>query len=115
MFHLAAEPGVRASWRTRFDRYVHNNVTATQHLLEATSADPSRRVVYALCAIAGRPLDVRRRPREDGDVLHTGADISRARERLGYEPSTSLEDGLAELEWALRARAPARPRAASRA
>jgi nucleoside-diphosphate-sugar epimerase len=248
VFHLAAEPGVRASWGTRFDRYVHNNVTATQHLLEATSADPSRRVVYAssssvygdadelptredatpqplspygvkklaaehlcqlyhaehgvhtaalryfsvygprqrpdmafrrfceaaidhrpielyghgrqtrdftfvadivaatraaadvsgvggevlnigggarvslnstldrLCAIAGRSLDVRRRPREDGDVLHTGADITRARERLGYEPSTSLEDGLAaELEWALRARAPARPRAASRA
>jgi hypothetical protein len=33
-----------------------------------------------LSAIAGRPLDVRRKAREDGDVLHTGADIIRARE-----------------------------------
>jgi len=250
VFHLAAEPGVRSSWGTRFDRYVHNNVTATQRLLEATSSEPGRRVVYAssssvygdaeelptredatpqplspygvtklaaehlcqlyhaeqgvhavalryfsvygprqrpdmafrrfceaaidhrplelyghgrqtrdftfvadivaatraaaeaggvagevlnvgggarvslnstlerLSAIAGRPLDVRRRPREDGDVLHTGANITRARTRLGHEPSTSLEAGLAaELEWALRAREPARAaaRPASRA
>jgi UDP-glucuronate 4-epimerase len=246
VFHLAAEPGVRASWGRRFDRYVHNNVTATQRLLEATSVQPERPVVYAssssvygdaeelptredatpqplspygvtklaaehlcqlyhaehgvhavalryfsvygprqrpdmafrrfceaaidrrpielfghgrqtrdftfvadivaatraaaetdgvagavlnvgggtrvslnrtlerLSAIAGRPLDVRRGPREDGDVLHTGADITRARERLGYAPSTTLEDGLAaELEWALGARASRRVSAAS--
>ena len=247
VFHLAAEPGVRASWGTRFDRYVHNNVTATQHLLEATAADAAKRVVYAssssvygdaedlptredatpkplspygvtklaaehlcrlyhaehgvdavalryfsvygprqrpdmafrrfceaaidrrpieifghgrqtrdftfvgdivaatraaavaddvaghafnvgggsrvsvtrplelLSAIAGRPLDVRHRPREDGDVLHTGADVSRARERLGYAPSTTLEAGLrAELEWALGARSTTRRRAIAR-
>jgi UDP-glucose 4-epimerase len=247
VFHLAAEPGVRSSWGRRFDRYVHNNVAATQRLLEASSAEPARRVVYAssssvygdaeqlptredatprplspygvtklaaehLCrlyhaeqgvdavalryfsvygprqrpdmafrrfceaaidhrpielfghgrqtrdftfvadivaatraaasadrvggevfnvgggsrvtlnhalecvsAIAGRPLDVRRGAREDGDVLHTGADIARAREQLGYEPSTTLEDGLrAEFEWALAARAAAAPPAAAR-
>src|SRR5215218_5317727 len=34
IFHLAAEPGVRASWGGRFDAYVRNNVLATQHLLE---------------------------------------------------------------------------------
>ena len=247
VFHLAAEPGVRASWGTRFDRYVHNNVTATQRLLEASSAEPRRRVVYAssssvygdaeelpthedatpqplspygvtklaaehlcqlyhaeqgvqtvalryfsvygprqrpdmafrrfceaalargaieifgdgrqtrdftfvadivaatraaaaadgvageiinvgggsrvslnstleqLSAIAGRPLDVRRTAREDGDVLHTGADIARAREKLGYQPSTTLEDGLrAEFEWARSARPAALPSAAAR-
>jgi UDP-glucuronate 4-epimerase len=247
VFHLAAEPGVRASWGTRFDRYVHNNVTATQRLLEASSAEPRRRVVYAssssvygdaeelpthedatpqplspygvtklaaehlcqlyhaeqgvetvalryfsvygprqrpdmafrrfceaaiarrrielfgdgrqtrdftfvadivaatraaataggiagqvfnvgggsrvslnstlerLSALAGRPLDVRRQAREDGDVLHTGADIARAREKLGYEPSTSLEDGLqAEFEWALSATPADLPSAAAR-
>ena len=37
VFHLAAEPGVRPSWGRRFDRYVHNNVVATQRLLEASS------------------------------------------------------------------------------
>jgi UDP-glucose 4-epimerase len=247
VFHLAAEPGVRASWGRRFDSYVHNNVTATQRLLEAASDEPERRVVYAssssvygdaeelptredatpqplspygvtklaaehlcqlyhaeqgveavalryfsvygprqrpdmafrrfceaaidrrpieifghgrqtrdftfvadivaatraaavadgvagevfnvgggsrvslnstleqLSAIAGRPLDVRRKPREDGDVLHTGADIGRAREALGYEPSTSLQDGLrAEFEWALNARPAVIPSAAAR-
>jgi UDP-glucose 4-epimerase len=247
VFHLAAEPGVRASWGSRFDRYVHNNVTATQRLLEAASAEPQRRVVYAssssvygdaeelptredatpqplspygvtklaaehlcqlyhaeqgvdtvalryfsvygprqrpdmafrrfceaaiarerieifgdgrqtrdftfvadvvaatraaaeadgvagevfnigggsrvslnstlerLSAIAGRPLDVQRTAREDGDVLHTGADIARAREKLGYEPSTALEDGLrAEFEWTLAPRPAALPSAAAR-
>jgi UDP-glucuronate 4-epimerase len=237
VFHLAAEPGVRASWGRRFDRYVHNNMTATQRLLEAAGPDPRRRFVYAssssvygdaeqlptredatpqplspygvtklaaehlfklyhaehgvdavalryfsvygprqrpdmafrrfceaaidgrpieifghgrqtrdftfvadivaatraaaradgiagevfnvgggarvslnstlerLSGVAGRPLDVRRCPREDGDVLHTGADISRARARLGFELSTSLDDGLAaEFEWAVSAR-----------
>jgi UDP-glucuronate 4-epimerase len=247
VFHLAAEPGVRSSWGRRFDRYVRNNVTATQRVLEASSAEPARRVVYAssssvygdaeqlptredatprplspygvtklaaehlcqlyhvehgveavalryfsvygprqrpdmafrrfceaaierrpieifghgrqtrdftfaadivaatraaasaegvggeafnvgggsrvtlnsaldhLSTIAGRPLEVRREAREDGDVLHTGADISRAREQLGYEPSTTLEDGLlAEFEWALAARPAATASAVAR-
>jgi dTDP-L-rhamnose 4-epimerase len=35
-----------------------------------------------------------------GDIRHCFADISRAREVLGYEPRVSLEDGMAELaEW----------------
>jgi UDP-glucose 4-epimerase len=47
VFHLAAEPGVRASWSQRFETYVRNNVTATQHLLEAASRRPEKRFVYA--------------------------------------------------------------------
>jgi UDP-glucuronate 4-epimerase len=46
-FHLAAEPGVRASWGTRFDHYLRNNVLTTQHLLEAAKSLPERRFVYA--------------------------------------------------------------------
>jgi dTDP-L-rhamnose 4-epimerase len=35
-----------------------------------------------------------------GDIRHCFADVSRARDLLGYEPSLSLDDGLAELvEW----------------
>ena len=48
VFHLAAEPGVRASWGAGFDRYVERNVTATARLLDAVrdrSCPP--RVVYA--------------------------------------------------------------------
>ena len=232
VFHLAAEPGVRSSWGRRFDRFVHNNVEATQRLLEALRAGPGARLVYAssssvygeserlptpedapprplspygvtklageqLCrvyhanhgvdvvalrfftvygprqrpdmafrrfceaaadgapialygdgrqsrdftfvadvveairaagsvagvggraynigggapvslnaaleriaAIAGRPLDVRRSGRESGDVLHTAADVSRARRDLGFVPSAGLSEGLAaEFEW----------------
>jgi dTDP-L-rhamnose 4-epimerase len=32
-----------------------------------------------------------------GDIRHCVADITRAREVLGYEPSRTLEDGLVEL------------------
>jgi len=46
VFHLAAEPGVRPSWGPRFEKYLQNNVLATQHLLEAAKGTGSR-VVYA--------------------------------------------------------------------
>jgi nucleoside-diphosphate-sugar epimerase len=63
-----------------------------------------------LAAIAGRPLDVSRAERESGDVLHTAADVTRAREDLGFAPATTFADGLsAEYEWVLArvGRAPA--------
>jgi len=47
VFHLAAEPGVRSSWGQRFDRYLRNNIRATQRLLEASHRAPERRIVYA--------------------------------------------------------------------
>ena len=47
IFHMAAEPGVRASWGQRFDNYLRNNVRATQHLLEALRGDVDKRFVYA--------------------------------------------------------------------
>jgi UDP-glucuronate 4-epimerase len=47
VFHLAAEPGVRSSWGPRFASYERNNLTATQHLLEAARHAPERRFVYA--------------------------------------------------------------------
>jgi UDP-glucuronate 4-epimerase len=229
IYHLAGEPGVRSSWGSRFDRYTHHNVAATQRLLEVTG---EQRFVYAssssiygdaltlptpedvaprplspygvtklaaehlcvlygeeqalntvalryfsvygprqrpdmafrrfceaivagrplevfgdgtqsrdftyvadivaatraagelpvapgtvfnvgggdsvslnraletLAGLAGRPLDVRRKERQTGDVLDTGADTTRAREVLGFVPRTDLESGLeAELEW----------------
>jgi UDP-glucose 4-epimerase len=35
IYHLAAQPGVRASWGSNFKVYIDNNVLATQVLLEA--------------------------------------------------------------------------------
>jgi len=44
-----------------------------------------------------------------GDVRHSLADLSRARELIGYEPITSLDDGLAEtVDWFKQAMADAR-------
>lgn len=48
VFHLAAEPGVRASWGTRFETYLRNNLLATQKLLDACTGWPAgNRLVYA--------------------------------------------------------------------
>jgi UDP-glucose 4-epimerase len=47
VYHLAAEPGVRSSWGQKFDRYLRNNIRATQRLLEGSAACPERRIVYA--------------------------------------------------------------------
>jgi UDP-glucuronate 4-epimerase len=47
VFHLAAEPGVRSSWGSRFDVYLRNNVAATQRLLEASVKVRGLRFVYA--------------------------------------------------------------------
>jgi UDP-glucuronate 4-epimerase len=47
IFHLAAEPGVRSSWGRRFERYLQNNVVATQHLLESLKPWPDKRLVFA--------------------------------------------------------------------
>ena len=47
VFHLAAQPGVRASWGAEFGSYVHHNVLATQRLLERYRASRLERFVYA--------------------------------------------------------------------
>lgn len=47
VFHEAGQPGVRSSWGTDFDAYVHNNVVATQRLLEACQEADVLRVVAA--------------------------------------------------------------------
>ena len=47
LFHLAGEPGVRASWGGRFDTYLRNNLLATQRLLEAAREWTGTRFVYA--------------------------------------------------------------------
>jgi UDP-glucose 4-epimerase len=47
VFHLAAQAGVRDSWRERFDEYVDNNVRATQRLCEAALRAGAPKFVYA--------------------------------------------------------------------
>ena len=47
IFHLAAEPGVRSSWGSRFELYARNNILSTQHLLDAVKDSIHKRFVYA--------------------------------------------------------------------
>jgi nucleoside-diphosphate-sugar epimerase len=57
-------------------------------------------VLATIEEISGRSLRVKRDARQKGDVRHTAADCTRARERLGFRPETSLAEGLArEWEW----------------
>jgi UDP-glucuronate 4-epimerase len=48
IFHLAAQPGARGGWGAEFERYVRDNVLATQRLLEAArEVRALRRFVFA--------------------------------------------------------------------
>ena len=47
VFHLAAQPGVRASWGMSFEHYVRDNITGTQRLLEAVKDSEVKKFVYA--------------------------------------------------------------------
>ena len=47
VYHLAGQPGVRPSWGEQFDRYVRDNILATQRLLEALKESPLDRLIFA--------------------------------------------------------------------
>ena len=48
VFHQAAQAGVRSSWGKEFEIYSHNNVLASQALLEALKGSPTlKKIVYA--------------------------------------------------------------------
>lgn len=47
IFHQAAQVGVRASWGENFDVYTHDNILATQRLLEYYKDRQIRKFIYA--------------------------------------------------------------------
>lgn len=48
----------------------------------------------------GEPVPVERRPAQPGDVARTGGSIQRARELLGWSPTTGIADGVAaQVKW----------------
>ncbi len=63
-----------------------------------------RRVIELVGEACGRLAVIERLPDQPGDVEGTFADITKAREHLGYEPTTPIEEGIPVfVEW-LRAR-----------
>ncbi len=47
IFHHAAQPGVLASWGSRFETYVDNNILATQRILEAAKKVSIKSLIFA--------------------------------------------------------------------
>jgi nucleoside-diphosphate-sugar epimerase len=57
-------------------------------------------VLRELGKITGKTLEAKYEPPRDGDIRDSQADISQAREFLGYAPQVTFEDGLARtFEW----------------
>ncbi len=57
-------------------------------------------VLRELGKITGKTLETKFEPPREGDIRDSQADISQAREFLGYEPQVSFEEGLARtFEW----------------
>jgi UDP-glucuronate 4-epimerase len=57
--------------------------------------------VAVLGEVSGRKIERRLLDPQPGDVRDTAAAIDQAQARIGYEPRTSIEEGLAaQWEWA---------------
>ena len=57
-------------------------------------------VYHSLCKALGKDIEPIFGPDRKGDIKHSNADISKAKEMLGYNPSWSFERGIkAAIEW----------------
>ena len=57
-------------------------------------------IYYGLTAALGLDIEPNFGPDRAGDIKHSNADISKAREKLGYDPDWSFERGIkAAIEW----------------
>jgi UDP-glucuronate 4-epimerase len=59
-----------------------------------------RELVDLLSKALGKPAKIRRLPPEPGDVPITYADIRKAKNQLGYNPTVPIEEGIRRyVEW----------------
>src|SRR5712691_2247409 len=108
--------------QTRDFTYVENAVQANLLACEAPNVSGKvfnigvgerfslNQTVALLCKISGKSLEAKYDPPREGDIRDSQADISQAREFLGYEPKVGFEEGLRRtFEWyqALQEKAPA--------
>ncbi len=98
--------------QTRDFTYVENAVQANLLACEAPHASGKvfnigvgerfslNQTVALLCKISGKSLEAKYDPPREGDIRDSQADISQAREFLGYEPKVGFEEGLRRtFEW----------------
>ncbi len=97
---------------TRDFTYVENAVQANLLACEAPNVTGKvfnvgvggrvslNQVIELLGKISGTPLEVKYEPPRDGDIRDSQADITQARELLGYDPRVNFEEGLRRtFEW----------------
>ncbi len=92
--------------QTRDFTFIDDAVTATVRAIDAPGAVGEiinvggghritvRGVLEILARTHGAAPAIRLAERQKGDVLHTGADIAKARAILGFDPKVRVEDGL---------------------
>jgi nucleoside-diphosphate-sugar epimerase len=98
--------------QTRDFTYVDNAVQANLLACEAPNASGKvfnvgtggrtslNEVLHALGKITGKTLEAKYEPPREGDIRDSQADISQAKELLGYDPQVSFEEGLSRtFEW----------------
>jgi nucleoside-diphosphate-sugar epimerase len=98
--------------QTRDFTYVENAVQANLLACEAPNVSGKvfnvgvggrvslNTVLRELARITAKALDAKYDPPRDGDIRDSQADISQAKEFLGYDPQVTFEDGLARtFEW----------------
>jgi nucleoside-diphosphate-sugar epimerase len=91
---------------TYVDDIVEANLLATKEGAEGVynigggSRVTLNEVLETLADIVGVPLEIDRTAPQAGDVRHTEADTTLARERLGYAPRVTLREGLTrQVAW----------------
>ncbi len=72
-------------------------------------------IIRKIERIAGRPAIIERHPNRKGDQIATGADVGKLARHLGWKPTTTLDEGLAEqIAWQrMMLRIPTKSRAAA--
>ena len=81
---------------------IDNNPGSGFRIINLGSDRPVRldALLDAIEKILGKEAKIERQPVPPGDVRRTWADLTLAREVLGYQPSTSLQDGLKQfVDW----------------
>jgi nucleoside-diphosphate-sugar epimerase len=97
---------------TRDFTYVENAVQANLLAFEAPSASGKvfnvgvggrvslNQVIATLAKISGKKLEAKHDPPRDGDIRDSQADITQARDLLGYDPQVDFEEGIRRtFEW----------------
>jgi nucleoside-diphosphate-sugar epimerase len=60
-------------------------------------------LIDSIAKVVGKPVRIKRMPKQPGDVERTWADVSRARVELSYQPAVAFVDGLQQ-QWQAQGR-----------